>query len=273
MNKRVWLLFSLLILVFPLAATEFSPWLPRKYDINLKATLLCQAYSSLDAVCRDTHKPAADFFAFLAAEGAPCEDTDVELECVASDTRYKSFGFDAFKLTGRYQLMNDISEEHPIALTAGMTIFAVTKPALHDLSSFYHGRVQGEIHIAYGKEIPCKQFWASRTWAVVGLGLAEVGSAWMRGNVVWEKNWCDSHRFKLFVNSLWGFGKSRLNLSRHFKGYGPINHQSVDIGLGYTHVMPYRIELVADYSYRVYARNCPKGVSIFQVSYLYPFSL
>lgn len=273
MRKRLGLLLFLWTLTFRLSATEFSPWLPRKYDVNVKAALLCQAYSSLDAVCGNTHKPACDLFTFFSAEGAPCEDTDVEIEFSASDTRYKNFGFDAFKLTGRYQLMNDITAEDPIALTAGLTISTVTKPALHDLSSFYQGRFQAEAHIAYGKETQCKQFWSSRTWAVVGLGLADAGSAWMRGNLIWEKNWWDLHRVKVFANSLWGFGKRRLNLSRHFKGYGSINYQSVDMGLGYTYVMPYRIELAADYSYRVYARNCPRGVSLLLVSCLYPFGL
>jgi len=273
MSKRLRLLFCLLTLTFPLAATEFSPWLPMKYDVNVRGALLGQAYSSLDAVCGNTHKPACDLFAFFSVDGAPCEDTDVEIEFVASDTRYKNFGFDAFKLTGRIQLMNDIPGDDPISLTTGLTISAVTKPALHDLSSFYHGRIQAEVHVAYGKEFECKQFWASRTWAVVGLGLADAGSAWMRGNLIWEKNWWDLHRVKVFANSLWGFGKSRLNLSRHFKGYGSINHQSVDVGLGYAYVMPHRIELAADYSYRIYARNCPRGVSLFKVSYLYPLGL
>lgn len=262
-----------LLLPLSVSATEFSPWLARKYDIDLKASVQGQAYPSLNGVCGHTHKPACDCFVFLSAEGSPLDDTTAEVEVVASATRYKHFGADAFKLTGRYQWQSDVAVEEPFALSTGLTVSAVTKPALHDLSSFYHGNVEAEAHVAYGVETACQQFWKSRTWAVVGLGLADVGSAWLRGNVVWERNWCDQHRLKLFAHSLWGFGQRRLNLCRHFKGYGSIHHQSVDIGLAYAYVLPYKIELAADYSYRAFARNCPQGVSLFRVSCFYPIGL
>ena len=130
-----------------------------------------------------------------------------------------------------------------------------------------------EGHVAVGKEFECRQFWTSRIWGMGAVGIGDVGSVWVKGDLVWEHNWWDRQQCSLFTHTLWGLGEKRLNLAIPFKGYGSIAHQSVDLGGRYAYFFECGITLHVEYAYRVYARNCPERTSIASIGLKYDFGL
>lgn len=255
-----------------LNCTEFSPWFGNVLELDAQAACTANGYRSISTGHGTKHRSSCDTFFDLSASLAYRENLSFELEAVAADTSHDGFGMDSILFTARTCWMNDITAEDPISLTGGLTVSQVFKPGLRDLSSFHHGGIQCEAHLAAGKEYSCMQFWTSRLWGVFGAGIADLGSVWVRGNVVWEHNWWNNHQAQVFVRTLWGLGHDSLNL-RHFRGYGPIAHQSVDLGGRYSYLFCTGASLSLEYGYRVYGRNCPKGVSIVSLNIFYPLKL
>lgn len=263
----------LFILFAPfLEATERMPWFPRYLELQPRATWLYQDYSKVDTAQGSKHHSSHDNFLFLSLSGA-YDRWAAELEASAAATRHRHFTPSDITLTGRYQWLDDIIGD-AVSFTTGFTVAQVFKLAVHDISCFYHGGIQLEAHAAAGKEFAiCEQFWVSRAWGVLGLGIADHGSPWVRADLAWEQNVWDVHRFRIFADSLWGLGRNNLALKRHFHGYGPIRHQSIDLGFLYSHQFAMGAIIDLGYAYRVHAHNCPEHVNKVFVSLLYPFSL
>lgn len=251
-------------------ATDLKPWYARYLEIQPKATYLFQTYKTIDTGHGTIHQSSDDQFLHLSVLGA-YDRWCAEIETTFAATRHRSFGFCDARLTGRYQWLDDVVGD-PVSLVTGLTVVQSCKIAVHDISCFYHGDFETEIHVAAGKEVACEQFWTSRVWGVLGLGVADVGSPWIRGNFAWEYNWCDLHEVEIGAYTLWGLGGDSLNVN-HFRGYGPIKHYSIDVGLNYHMTLECGGVLGIGYYHRLFARNCPKHVNILELSYLYPFGL
>lgn len=264
------LLLTLLFFSF-LEGTEYAPWFPRNLELQPRATYMYQEYSKVNVGKGPSHRSSHDNFLNLSLSGA-YKTLALEIEASAGSTHHRCFTLSDVALTGRYQLLDDVLGD-PVSLTVGLNLSQVFKLALHDISNFYHGGIELEGHLAIGKEWSAEQFWISRGWAVLGFGVADHGSPWVRANVVCEKNCWDLERVRLFAESLFGLGHNTLTLKPHFRGYGPIRHQSIDLGLVYTHFFECGLSLDLGYSYRLYARNCPQYVNRLFVSLLYPFGL
>jgi hypothetical protein len=254
-----------------LDATDFKPWFG-PLEIDGRITNTVQFYQSVDTKCGARYRSDCGNFTDFSLEGAVLDQFAVELEAVTAITRHRSFGLDSLRLTGRYLWMNDIVDD-PVSLTTGVTISPVFKPSRHDIAIFHHGGIEFEAHAAVGQETSCMQFWTSRWWGVGGIGIADQGYAWLRANLNWEHNWWDLHRIRLLVKTLWGLGHKNLHSAYHFKGYGSIRHQSIDLGFRYTYGFCYGIDLSVEYGYRVYSRNCPENVNFFIVELFYPIGL
>lgn len=265
-------LLTLLLLLTPLLdATERMPWYPRYLEFQPRATYLYQEYRKVDTGKGTKRHASHDNFLALSLSGA-YDRWAVEVETSAGATRHRTFSLSDISLTGRYLWMDDVSGD-AFSLTMGLTATQVLKLALHDISCFYHGGIEAEAHVAVGKEFDCEQFWLSHLWGVVGFGIADHGSPWVRADAAWEYNVWDRHRFRLFADSLWGLGRNNLSLRHHFHGYGPIRHQSIDIGLLYTRHFDWGAFVDLGYAYRVHAHNCPEQTNRVVVSFLYPFGL
>lgn len=252
-----------------LVGTELMPWFSRDFEIQTRATYLYQHY---DRINKSSHHSfsyhAHDHFLGLSAGISAC-DLSAEVELQAANTR-RERGLECLRLTGRYLLSNDILDDC-ISSAVGFTLTEVSHCALRDPSVFHHGRIEGEFHLSFGKELSCLNFWSSRFWGVVGIGIADRGWPWLRADAVFEKNWCDQHQISLFVHTLWGLGHH--DISRCFHGYGNIQHRSVDLGFKYTYLLECGMTASFAYSHRVYAVNFPAQANIFAVSILYPFGL
>lgn len=249
-----------------LDTTELAPWFPPDLMVQPKITYIHQKYKEIAFADRLVRRHADDnFYAFSAtvAHKALC----FELETTFADTYRQDGCLDNVRLTLRKQLYSDIIGD-PISLTAGLTLTQAFKHSLHDISSFHHGKFEGEFHLAAGKELSCGSFWMSRMWGVIGIGQGDRANPWIRADLTYERNWWDFHKVTVFTKTLWGLGPK--NLSLPFKGYGPIAHQSIDIGASYDYQTPWRAIVGVEYAHRLYARNFPAYTNYFVVKLLYP---
>jgi hypothetical protein len=253
-------------------ATERMPWLGNIYELEGRASLFYQNYRFVESSKGDIHHSSNDFFLTLSGGVVPCEQTAVEVEMTGACTRHQHINVDNFRLTGRYNLLDDIAGDF-ITLTAGVTLTKAFRHSVHDFSSFHHGQWEGEIFLSIGNEEACGEDWVARFWTVAGIGKADVGSPWVRADAAYEYITCPHHLIRFFANSLWGLGKEDISPKKHFKGYGPINHRSVDVGLRYTYVIDFCGEVSLEYFYRVYAKNFPEHVNGVILSYYFPFGL
>lgn len=273
MFKTLLMVIAYSFLGFQLAATELKPWYGRIYDLDFRASSLLQQFNKLDTACGKVKRPEFDAFYHLSAHFVAKENLTAEMEVSALDSRHRLFGMQAFRLTGRYFVFNDVIGD-PVSFAAGMTLSKIFHAARRNLATFDHGGVACEGHIALGKELlSCEEFWLSRIFGVFGIGIADVGSPWMRVNLAWERNWWERHQLKAFAHSLWGFGRNHLNLCHSFHGYGSINYQTVEVGLCYGFRLDNDALLSLSYAFRVYGRNCPSQVNYLQFELCYPFNL
>ena len=256
---------------FAVYGVELKPWIGTQYSLDLYGSCLIQQFEELDTRCGVLEKPEVDAFYDFSALMAVKEFATVELQLSALNSKHQIFGLSALRLTGRYFFLNDIIGDL-VSLAAGVTVSQIFHAAKRNIATFDHGGIAFEGHVAIGKEFSCEQFWTSRAWSVIGLGIADAGYPWLRANLVWERNWWEIHQFKLFAESLWGFGHKKLSI-HPFHGYGPVRYQAIDLGLRYSLRLENDALLSIGYAHRVLGRNCPRNVNFLKLEASYPFSL
>lgn len=261
-----------LILIFGLAdATEMKPWLGNLYEFEFRPFLIYQGYSHLSTGSSSEKYSSNDLFLNLSLTNS-VELFGLEAEILGAKTRHQKYDVDQIKLTGRAILQDDISGD-PIGLIAGLSFIQAFRPSVYDVSSFHHGFSEAEIFLSVGKENSLGMDWISRWWAIFALGTAaDRGSPWIRFDLAYEKVFGEKQEIRLFCNTLWGTGNKRLHLC-DFEGYGPIQHQSVDLGFRYTYLIDYFGTASLEYSYRVHARNFPEYTHRVIAQVLYTFGL
>jgi hypothetical protein len=190
-----------------------------------------------------------------------------------ASTPHRSCGFDHASLTGRYQLFDDTDAADPVSAVGGLTLICDPMKALRDISSFHHGRFEGEGHIAMGKEWVEGSFWLSRLWGVAALGIADVGSPWFHLKTQWSYNAQERWQCDCYADLLLGLGRHNLSPHRPFKGYGPIRHRSCDLGMRYRYKLQNELSLCCGASYRIWAINFPKDNAVLYVGLSYPFGV
>jgi hypothetical protein len=261
-----------LILCFPVlcSATNLKPWFGNVYELEIRTTFLYQNYAALASHCGTFSCNANDLFITLSME-YPFRRYSGEFEVTGAWTHFQHRRCDNFRATGRYQWLNDIQD--PFSLVTGLTVTQPFSSALHDVSSFHHGHIEGEAHLSFGKKyggIPCSRDYRFRWWSVVGIGIAEIGKPWLRVDAACEYNHENFHHLRLSMDTLWGQGHKPL-VPLYFKGYGPIGHQSIDIGLRYGYTIDCWGTLSLQYARRVYAKNFPENVDFVIFRYYLPF--
>jgi hypothetical protein len=297
MMIKIYLISVLLFSPLICGATDLKPWFGNEYEAELRVRILYQNYNKIASsshhdfehehprfehdLChlepahhtiKDRLKTNAnDTFSTVSAV-YPFKRYSGEFEITGAHTRHQSARIDNFRITGRYQWLSDDTDEDPFSLVTSLTLTEPLSRALHDISSFHHGHLEGEVCISYGKKygFPCSKDYVFRWWNVIGIGVAEEGSPWYRGDGACEYKYADVHIFRGFVHTLWGVGRKSLNPCC-FKGYGPINHQSVDVGMRYGYIIDDLGTLSIQYARRVYARNFPENANLILFEFYCPF--
>jgi hypothetical protein len=260
MLKNILLLFFLLPIVC--GATDLKPWYGYEYEFEMRATFLYQNFDQISS-CNHLEKHTENDGFLTLSVAYPFKRYCCEFEATVADTRVQNYRWDNFRITGRFQFLGEIYGNYLTAV-AGLILDEPLSQALHDVSSFHHGHINGEAFLSFGKEYD--QF---RWWTIVGLGTADRGSAWVHEDVAFEYLFEESHLFRGFVHTLWGMGKNKLN-TINFKGYGKIRHQSVDVGVRYGYDWGCYGRLSIEYARRVHALNFPKNTNLVFLEYYLP---
>lgn len=264
------LFFFFLLKAFHGSATEYQPWLGNFLEFESRTSLLYQDYTAISSGPHIERHTANDLFLNISLSNT-LFDFLIEFEATEARTRRQRGDIDQLKVTGRYVWQNDIIGD-PFSFATGVSFIECFQSSLKDLSSFHHGRSEAEFFCSFGKETPQETTWISRWWGIAGIGVADRGSPWARFNLVYERQWREKHELKVFSYFLWGFGHKRLHIC-DFHGYGPIQHQSLDLGLRYTYLIDFFGSASLEYSYRIYARNFPVRAHRVCIQLLYTFGL
>lgn len=259
-----------LLLNYSLCATEHDPWLGNIYEFEVRSTIFSQNYSRIDESSHLKKKHANDLF-LNASLSNSLTDLGGEFEIIQARTRQQGGDIDHLKMTGRYVWFDDLAGD-PLSVVTGLSYIQAFSHSLKDVSSFHHGLYEGELFVSLGRERSFKAEMESRWWSMLGLGLAERGSPWVRFQLNYERGWKIKHAFRLFLDSMWGLGGKQLKLC-DFKGYGPIAHESIDVGLRYTYLIDYYGSAMIQYYFRPYAKNFPIYTHCVLVQILCTFGL
>lgn len=259
-------LFFLLTFPFSLFSTELEPWFGDIYQVEARTFLSAQNFEIPHrSACKED---AWAFFWNLSLGGFNCEYSSLEIESLTAQTSVRNFYWDCIRFTGRYFLWDDVAGD-PFSLSTGLTLTLASHAALYDFNAFHHGQLEGEWHVAVGKEIPFYDEWEFRFWGIVGLGMAGRGYPWMHLELNAAGKWF-MHEGKIFCRSLYGFGSKKLLNHCHFHGYSDIRHRSIDLGVRYDYQIDFNGSLGFEVFYRIYQQNFPgKGFGI-TLSYYYP---
>lgn len=268
---RRYLIIIFLLSFISVFATEYQPWLGNIYEFEIQPSLTYQHFSKLSSGSHSIKYRSDDIFLNGSVRNS-FDSFGVELEAKFGWTKFQKGSFDQIKLTGRYVIADDLLGDS-YGIVTGLSLGQASQKSVHDISSFHHGLHEAELFLSIGKEFPFETSWDRRWWTVLGIGTAvEKGSPWIRFHFVFEKSLCENQELRFFVHSLWGLGKKQL-FPCHFHGYGPICHQSIDLGLRYTYLLEYLGNASVEYSYRVHARNFPMQTHqvLAQFIYFYNF--
>lgn len=270
-KRFVFFVMQYAVVVFPCVGTDLRPWYGDPYEIYWDADVAYQTYSRV-AINSHTKKNSSDDVFLHAGIGSALGDEyAVEAEITAAHTSKHHCFFDNIRITGRYLLADDVAGDS-FSIAIGVTGIQALTIAVDDISSFHHGNLEGEIHIAIGREIPCGLDWGSRWWIVAAIGTADVGSPWWRSQITWDYHILPNQELSFFLHALGGMGSRALD-PHDFHGYGPIRHLSADLGFSYRYEIECFGSFCAEYFNRVYARNFPAYVNYINLSFCYPFGL
>ncbi len=254
---------------FNARGTELQPWFGNQLQYEGRCSLLYQSYSRISSADRLPSHSSDDLFLTASVSNAPYPELSLELETTVAFRKFRCGGFDNFRATGRWLCLDDVAGD-AISLSTGATCTIALDEGLKDISSFHHGLYETEAHIAIGKERSSISDWTSRCWCVGAIGIAERGSPWLKAQAAYEYRIGGNHSLQTFIHGLAGLGTRRLHW-HDFRGYGAVQHQSIDLGIRYDYFIAFFGEMNLEYAYRAYARNFPARCNLVRLQLLYLF--
>jgi hypothetical protein len=255
-----------------LAALEESPWFDDLYQFRSVSDFF---YSYFDHVS-DAKKPLGHSYntylfhtdaGFTAAENI---DVDVDLELV--QTFGQNFSFRSSALQARYRFLDDIAGD-PITVVSGLSLRGVGARSVRNISTPYASYGNAEVFVCLGKERSYKETWDLRGYFFTALGAATKSYPWIRAVGQIEKNFSDRQRLGLRTEGYFALaGKDKVDVD-HFRGWGKIFHQSIDLFAFYGYTFGLYGELSVGYGTRVLALRYPSWQQTGFIRYSIPFSL
>ncbi len=268
------LLPSFFLFPFPLFATAISPWFGNVFEFETDCSYLYRHSDRIQSPLgsfADTRNTSELDFALAIS---PWPQWSFEAEVYVGSSPTISFSYEACLFTGRYLWFDELSGD-PLNMAVGVTLSIPQKRFLKDFSYWYHGDVNAEAHLAFGKECPnwCTWLWESRYWVLGGFGVSNRGNPWVHAIASAEWRFSSCALGGIFTEALFGLGSHNIIPLAPFEGYAPIAHRSIDLGA----FLSYQIEVVGTLTfesfYRLYAHNFPLHTFGCQVNFLIPFSL
>ncbi len=265
------LLIFFTIFIAQLQATDYKPWTKVDLELYPRIEYIYQHYDKIQSSEGSLHRTGNDHILGAGLYGC-FSSYSLELEGAVARTNDLNCGLDFFKLTGKYQYLDDIVGDS-LSVTFGASLIAASRDAVEQYGLFHHSKLEGELFLSVGKECSWESEWSSRWWLVGGIGEGGRGSPWTFAQIAWEKNVEFAWQWRLFADLLWGLGNRGINFNQHFHGYGPIKHRSVDVGTAACFSTFCYGDFFLELKQRVWAYNFPSSAQIIQLSYVYPFGL
>ncbi len=271
-KSNIWIaIYLFLSIPFSIAATQYQSWLGNYLEFEARLEGEYQHFANLAIETNKKKYRSDNFFLNLSLSNAVAYNFALELELASAHTKFQKGTIDHLKVTGRYIWLDDIVGD-ALSLSTGISLIHPFTKSLNDISVINHGRAEAEFFCSIGKEKALETIWIQRWYGVAGIGLANEGSPWIRCDLVYESRWHEAHELRGFIHALCGLGAKSLQ-PNHFHGYGSIQHESLDVGIRYTYLIPYFGNISLQYSYRIYARNAPANVQALLAQCLYVFGL
>jgi hypothetical protein len=263
------LVYWLIAFVVPdtLLATQYQPWFGIDKLLEFRPSYTYRHYDRVNEGEFSVRHTSNDSFVDLSMSISPFPEWSVETELFLTGDNQRSFSIDNIKETVRYLLLDDVTAVDPVSLSVGLSLSHVNHQALRDISSFHHGRTEGELHVAVGKEISCEADWVSHTWGLLGVGLGDGGQGWLHAHAEYDYRFCNGMEVGVFSTLLLGFGDKRLDID-YFNSYGPIKHRSVGVGAFVRYC-----NFTLQYEGYAYAHNFPEAVQAVTLTYYFPLRL
>jgi len=266
---RVWLFF--LILVSYLYAEDVAPWFPKDLEIRPTIDDTVYVYKKVRGKDRSFSKKAINH-SFSLSLASAYDAWAAEFRAGIARTKQHGWIGDAFSGMLRYQWLSDTVGD-AVSFVTGLRLGYAPRLATRDFSLFHHGKVFGGVHISVGKEWAYRSFWLHRLWGMVEYGVASRGAPWVSSECFFEKNGWDEYNLGLGFRFLYGLGSHGISSFSHFKGYGGIQHQTIDAIFRFWRKCDCDVEVDLEFGVRVHARNAPDDAFMFRFALAYPFGL
>jgi hypothetical protein len=244
---KAWLLFGASTLAAYTTPPNytFSPWIPESLLLQpvLQGSYQSSQLATLQASLGTAYNPYA-----------------LEIGVEAFHSKKTSFSFEDFYLNGRWVLWDENLGD-AVTVAIGGQLSLVSMIAVKEKALFHYGNFESVLFGSVGSEYYCSEFstqWKNRWWVTGGAGIANQRSPWYIANGAFEVAINPLQRFRVFADA--NIGQGRMQ-------------KGVDVGLAGTVESCDWGSLDFSYAYRVFARRIPKGVSIYTISYYYPFGL
>lgn len=257
-----------------LCATTFEekPWFGQFCEFNWRAQYSYSFFDKVDRALTQLPSTSHDHLVATGLQLTAPETWNWQLEMDFFNSPRSDWGWRSAAFSARKLFCDDVCGD-PISLTGGLTIRAVSKRMLKDVSVPFHARGNFELHTALGKEWSKGCTWQWRIWGLGALGMGTRGLPWVRTDLYFLGNWCDRHQWRLFARGYFGLGRKDHVDIQDFNGYGNIAHRSIDLGGSWKILCGIWGSLRFDYSHRVFARAFPEHLNAFTITYDLPFSV
>jgi hypothetical protein len=251
--KKLETLLASALFALPVAAcaTHYEPWVKPTNEVEVGADYSYQWYRHLKFGSHPVKFHDENQYLHISLSDTIIENLNAELEYSAfrSSALDNNFNSDYFKLTGRYQWLDNLCDDSISLSTAFSAIFP-TEAGLTNTGEFHHSDADFELHVSLGKQFPadvCEQKMSEEGhvvpivqnvrgmenyWVDVGLGKGVYGAAWSEVQAAGEKQFADVHFIRLRLDYNQGFGGQKLNTT-DIDNYAHIRYSAVDLEARY----------------------------------------
>jgi hypothetical protein len=263
---------SLFILsTVPLCAIKSDPWIPPPYELNVEAGYSFAYFPSVNNAVNPVSYSSPVNTLDLSINGAFTTELFCELDFEFDGTRKVNFGLESFAPCIKYQLLNDLTGDS-VALLVGTYFRYVPTNRLRDVATPYSGEYNFDFLLSIGKEFDQEGEVAGRTYAMLDVGIATKGMPWLLMDIMGEAVLLEHNFLRAGVDAYFGFGdNTEVNID-NFYGYGNINHNSLNIKLGYAYKFSVWGEIALLYKRRVIAVSFPSDLDYIGLTYNVSFS-
>lgn len=260
-----------LLITAPLCAIKSDPWIPPPYEFNAEVGYSFAYFPKVNNAVNPTSYNSFVNTLNLGINGSFTPKLFCELDFEFDSTRKVDFNLESIAPCVKYQILNDLTGDS-IALLVGTYFRYVPKNRLQDVATPYAGEFNFDILLSIGKEFDSDGKMKGNTYAMADVGIATVGMPWLLIDVMGEAVFYEHNFLRAGMDGYFGFGKESTVNINDFNGYGNINHNSLNIKLGYAYKFSVWGELAFMYKRRVAALAFPADLDSFALSYNLSFS-